>query len=166
MSTNLTVVGAAPNLPAALGPDLTAAVDLAKAEKAASTRKAYGTDFRLFKAWCEVKGVSPLPASPETVAAFLAAETGNGTKPSTLARRVAAIRYAHKLAHLDTPTDSEAVKATLRGIRRTVGAAKVRKAPAVAAKVRAMVALAPPGLKGVRVGLYRGGTGILKIGKA
>jgi hypothetical protein len=29
--------------PAALGPDLTAAVDLAKAEKAVSTRKAYGT---------------------------------------------------------------------------------------------------------------------------
>src|SRR6516162_7600990 len=115
MSTKLIVVGAAPNLPAALGPDLTAAVDLAKAEKAVSTRKAYGTDFRLFKAWCEVKGVSPLPASPETVAAFLAAETGDGTKPSTLGRRVAAIRYAHKLTHLDTPTDSEAVKATLRG---------------------------------------------------
>src|SRR3984957_16917483 len=150
MSTALTLVSDGSSLPAALGPDLAAAVDLAKAEKAVSTRKAYGTDFRLFKAWCEVKGVSPLPASPETVAAFLAAETGNGTKPSTLARRVAAIRYAHKLAHLDTPTDSEAVKATLRGIRRTVGAAKVRKAPAVAAKVRAMVALASPGLKGLR----------------
>jgi site-specific recombinase XerD len=77
-------------LPAALGPDLTAAVDLAKAEKAVSTRKAYGTDFRLFKEWCETKGIAFLPASPETVAAFLAAETGNGTKPSTLARRVAA----------------------------------------------------------------------------
>jgi len=108
-------LASAQNLPAALGPDLTAAVDLAKAEKALSTRKAYGTDFRLFKAWCEAKGVSPLPAGPETVAAFLAAETGNGTKPSTLGRRVAAIRYAHKLGHLDTPTDSEAVKATLRG---------------------------------------------------
>jgi integrase len=63
---------------------------------------------------------------------------------------VAAIRYAHKLAQLDPPTDSEAVKATLRGIRRTMGAAKVRKAPPVAAKVRAMVALAPEGLKGLR----------------
>src|SRR3974390_3825179 len=141
MPTNLTCVGATISLPASLGPDLTAAVDLAKAEKAVSTRKAYGTDFRLFKEWCETKGVSPLPASPETVAAFLAAETGDGTKPSTLARRIAAISYAHKLAHLDTPTDSEAVKATLRGIRRTVGAAKVRKAPAVAARVLAMVAL-------------------------
>ena len=45
-----------PNLPAALGPDLAAAIDLAKAEKAASTRKAYGTDFRLFKAWCDAQG--------------------------------------------------------------------------------------------------------------
>src|SRR6516225_8938032 len=135
MSASLTAIETFQKLPAVPGPDLAAAVDLAKAEKAASTRKAYGTDFRLFKAWCEAKGVSPLPASPETVAAFLAAETGNGTKPSTLTRRVAAIRYAHKLARLDTTTDSEAVKATLRGIRRTVGAAKVRKAPAVAAKV-------------------------------
>src|ERR1700686_5497031 len=105
MSTKLTVVGVAPNLPAALGPDLTAAVDLAKAEKAVSTRKAYGTDFRLFKAWCEAKGVSPLPASPETVAGFQEAESGEGSKPSTPARRFPSIRYAHKLAHLDTPTD-------------------------------------------------------------
>jgi site-specific recombinase XerD len=150
MSASLTVIETAQNLPAALGPDLTAAVDLARAEKALSTRKAYGTDFRLFKAWCDARQVAALPAAPETVAAFLAAETGNGTKPSTLARRVAAIRYAHKLAGLATPTDSEAVKATLRGIRRTVGAAKVQKAPAIAAKVRAMVALAPESLKGLR----------------
>jgi site-specific recombinase XerD len=84
------------------------------------------------------------------VAAFLAAEAGTGTKPSTLGRRVAAIRYAHKLAHLDVPTDSEAVKATLRGMRRTFGGAKVRKAPAIAAKVQTMVALAPDRLTGLR----------------
>ena len=63
---------------------------------------------------------------------------------------MAAIRYAHKLAHLDTPTNSEAVKATLRGIRRTFGGAKVRKAPAVAVKIHSMVAMAPEGLTGLR----------------
>jgi site-specific recombinase XerD len=151
MSASLTVIETATeSLPAALGPDLAAAIDLAKAEKAFSTRKAYGTDFRIFKAWCDGKGVSSLPASAETVATFLAHETGNGTKPSTLGRRIAAIRYAHKLAHLDTPTDSEAVKATLRGIRRTFGGAKVRKAPAVAAKMHSMVATAPDRLSGLR----------------
>ena len=149
MSAALTVIEITPNLPAALGPDLMAAVDLAKAEKAASTRKAYGTDFRLFKTWCDGKGVSSLPASPETVAAFLASESRTA-KPATLGRRVAAIRYAHKLAHLETPTDSEAVKATLRGIRRTFGGARVRKAPAIAAKMQSMVVMAPDGLAGLR----------------
>jgi len=150
MSVALTVIETTQNLPAALGPDLAAAIDLARAEKAPSTRKAYGTDFRLFKAWCDSKGVSSLPASPETVAAFLAAEAGAGVKPSTLSRRVAAIRYAHKLAGVETPTDAEGVKATMRGIRRTFGGARNKKAPAVAAKIRSMVAIAPEGLAGLR----------------
>jgi site-specific recombinase XerD len=149
MSASLTVIETAQSLPSALGPDLAAAIDLAKTEKALSTRKAYESDFRIFKAWCDGKGVSALPASPETVAAFLASDSKT-VKPSTLGRRVAAIRYAHKLAHLDTPTDSEAVKATLRGIRRTFGVAKVRKAPAVATKMQSMVALAPDRLSGLR----------------
>src|ERR1700730_3432776 len=99
MSTALTILSDASNLPAALGPDLAVAIDLAKAEKAASTRKAYGTDFRIFKAWCDARAVSALPAAPETVAAYLAANAGT-SKASTLGRRVAAIRYAHKLAGL------------------------------------------------------------------
>jgi hypothetical protein len=120
MATELTIISGASNLPAALGPDLAAAVDLARAEKAASTRKAYGTDFRLFKAYCDAKGISALPAAPETVAAFLASEALT-VKPSTIGRRVAAIRYAHKLAGIDPlPTDAEGVKATVRGVRRTL----------------------------------------------
>jgi hypothetical protein len=56
MSKDLTVIEGSKSLSSALGPDLAAAVDLAQAEKAASTRKAYGTDFRLFKAWCDAQG--------------------------------------------------------------------------------------------------------------
>jgi hypothetical protein len=132
MTTALTLVSDGSTLPAALGPDLAAAIDLAKAEKAASTRKAYGTDFRLFREWCDARGVSALPAAPETVAAYLAAQAG-ASKASTLGRRVAAIRYAHKLAGLALPTDAEGVKATMRGIRRTygsAGSAKLRRWPA------------------------------------
>jgi ABC-type transporter Mla maintaining outer membrane lipid asymmetry permease subunit MlaE len=52
MSTSVvTIVSYGANLPAALGPDLAAAIDLAKAEKAASTRKAYGT--------CSRRGAMP-----------------------------------------------------------------------------------------------------------
>jgi site-specific recombinase XerC len=149
MSTSLTVVSEASKLPAALGADLTAAIDLARAEKALSTRRAYGTDFRLFKAYCDAKRLSALPAAPETVAAYIAAEAQT-TKPSTIGRRVAAIRYAHKLAGFETPTDAEGVKATVRGIRRTFGGASNKKAPAVAAKMCSMVAMAREGLAGLR----------------
>jgi hypothetical protein len=44
MAASLDVIDTTQIVPAALGWDLAAAVDLAKAEKAASTRKAYGTD--------------------------------------------------------------------------------------------------------------------------
>jgi site-specific recombinase XerD len=98
---------------------------------------------------CDAKGVSSLPAAPETVAAYIAAEAQTAM-PSTLGRRVAAIRYAHKLAGTQTPTDAEGVKATMRGIRRTFGGARNKKAPAVAAKMLGMVATAPDGLAGLR----------------
>jgi site-specific recombinase XerD len=150
MTTLPAIQDAAFSVPAALTPDLAAAVNYAKAEKSPATRKAYATDFRLFKAWCDRKGAQALPAAPETVAAFLAAEAAAGVRPSTLGRRVAAIRYAHKLARLITPTDAEGVKATLRGIRRSVGSARVRKAPALAERVRAMIAASPDTLTGKR----------------
>src|SRR6202790_5561362 len=148
MSTSLTVIEGG-NLLAALGSDFTAAFDLAKAEKAPATRKAYGTDFRLFRVYCAAKGVSALPAAPETVASYIAAEAETA-KPSTIGRRIAAIRYAHKLAGFDAPTDAEGVKATMRGICRTFGSAKNKKAPAVAAKMLSMVATAPDRLSGLR----------------
>jgi site-specific recombinase XerD len=146
--TSFDVCEAVPALPAA---DLEAAKDFARAAKAPATRRAYQTDFAQFTAWCGERHVSALPAVPETVAAFLAAEAARGIKPSSIGRRVAAIRYAHKLAgHADAPTDSEAVKATVHGIRRTVGAAPARKTPATAEKIVAMVALAGAGTKGLR----------------
>jgi site-specific recombinase XerD len=97
-----------------------------------------------------VSGVASLPATPETVAAYLAREAEAGLKPSTITRRCSAIRYAHKLANLEPPTNSEAVKATLRGIRRTVGTAPARKAPAVAEILRDMARKMPTTSKGLR----------------
>jgi hypothetical protein len=52
-----------------------------------------------------------LPATPETVAAFLASEVERGIRSSTIGRRVAALRYAHKLAGLPLPTDDERASA-------------------------------------------------------
>jgi site-specific recombinase XerD len=86
----------------------------ARAEKADSTRRAYAGDFVLFRAWCTERSANPLPASPEAVAAYLAFEAAR-SKPSTINRRLAAIRYAHRLSGLPTPTADERVRAVMRG---------------------------------------------------
>jgi Phage integrase, N-terminal SAM-like domain len=130
-------------VPVGLRPDLEDAASYARAEKATATRRAYNSDFVAFRAWCEAKDLIPLPAWPETVAAFLASEAKRGVKASTIGRRVAAIRYAHKLAGHEPPTNCEAVKATVRGIRRSIGAAKARKAPILAETARAMASATP-----------------------
>jgi site-specific recombinase XerD len=149
MSTALTVSSRTTDLavPAA---DAERAQGYASAEKAGATRRAYGTDFSIFRAWCEERQLGAIPASPATVAAFLAHEASRNVKASTIGRRVAAIRYAHKLAGLDIPTDDERVRATVRGVRRTLGTAKSKKAPATAERLLAMAANTGAGLKGLR----------------
>jgi site-specific recombinase XerD len=138
------------SLPAVLAPDLMRAAELAREEKAAATRRAYQSDFRIFEAWCRGRDVSALPATPETIAAFLAHDVENGTRPSTLGRRVAAIRYAHKLAGHPAPTDDKRVKATMRGIRRSLGTAPRKKAPATAERIISMALAAGDDMKGLR----------------
>src|SRR5262249_32889241 len=68
------VIADADTPPGTLGPELEEAAGYARAEKAAATRRAYRSDFALFRFWCETKDISALPATPESVAAFLAGE--------------------------------------------------------------------------------------------
>jgi site-specific recombinase XerD len=119
-----------PALPAELTATLELAADFAKASKAKATQAAYGSDFR---------GLSPLPASAAALCGFLADEASAGKRASTLGRRLAAIRYFHRAAGYDTPTGDEKVKAVLSGIRRTIGAAPVRKRAATSDIVLGMV---------------------------
>jgi integrase len=83
---------------------------------------------------------------------MLPARKRRSTLKSTAGRapELHAIRYAHRLADFEPPTNSEHVRATLRGIRRTVGGAPARKAPVLAETARAMALSAPEGLKGLR----------------
>jgi hypothetical protein len=51
-------------------------VAYARARHAPSTRGAYRADFAIFSRWVKSRNLSPLPADPDAVAAFLAAEGG------------------------------------------------------------------------------------------
>jgi len=128
-----------PALPAELTTTLELAADFARASKAKATQEAYGSDFRIFESWCRSRGLSALPATAESLCAFLADQATLGKRASTLGRRLAAVRYFHRAAGLDTPTGDEKVKAVLSGIRRTIGAAPVRKKAATSDIVLGMV---------------------------
>ena len=137
-------------LPVSVQAEIGAAETYASAEKADATRRAYSSDWRIFASWCAEREIDPLAASPESTAAYLAWEADRGCRPSTLGRRVAAIRYAYKLKAVRSPTEDERVRATLRGIRRVQGTAPRQKTAATAERVLRMVAGLPSTLKGVR----------------
>jgi site-specific recombinase XerD len=149
MSPDLTLLHVG-NAPAAgLTEALTSAAGYALSEKAEATRRAYRADIRRFSTWCETVGAIALPATPATVAAYLAALANRRLKVSTISRRAAAIAYAHKLAGFEPPIN-ESVKAVMRGIRRKLGTAQKGKAPATAAIVAKLVKRVPDDLSGKR----------------
>ncbi len=123
-----------PALPVEFTESLELAADFARASKSPATQAAYQSDWRIF----ELR-LGPLPASPESLCAFLADEASAGRRASTLGRRLAAVRYFHRAAGYETPTGDEKVKAVLAGIRRTIGAAPVRKRAATSDIVLSMV---------------------------
>ena len=114
--------------------------DYVLAEKAESTRRAYALDFSYFRGWCLTAGLEALPASPKTLARYLTwLARHRGLKAATIARRAAAVRYVHQISGHASPTDAMLVKATIRGIRRTIGAAPTQKAALVAKQIGLML---------------------------
>lgn len=121
-----------------------------RASKATSTVRAYTSDALLFQGWCARYGFRSLPASPDAVAGFLVSEAEAGRAVSTIGRRLAAIRYAHKLAGMPDPTDDEGVRAAMKGVRRKIGVAPTQKAAATVDILQMLLARAPDTLTGKR----------------
>lgn len=120
-----------------------------RASKAENTLRGYRSDWREFCRWCEGQSIGPLPASPETIAAYIA-ECAGHLKVGSIQRRLNAIAEAHKAMALDSPTHSALVRNTLKGIRRTLGTAPVQKAAALTDDIRAMLQVTSIGIIGTR----------------
>ena len=125
-------------------------IALARAAKSDNTLLAYRKAMKAFALWCSDRGVTSLPAEPEAVAAYLSARMKDGTKASSLTVLLSAIRHFHKAAGFPSPTEHDAVKIVMRGIRRTIGTAPVQKHPATAERLSAMLAHIPADLHGKR----------------
>lgn len=121
-----------------------------QASKSANTRRAYRTDWADFTRWCDEHALPGLPATPETIALYLTYLAEIGRKPSTLARRLAAIAQAHQLAGHASPTRDPLVRSVAAGIRRLHGTAPASKTPTLTADIRAMVEALPDSPLGTR----------------
>ncbi len=87
---------------------------------AQNTERALAADTRVFAAWCGANGHAMLPASPETVAAFIDAQA-ELKAPATVARYRASIAALHRAAGLENPCQAEAVRLAIRRMNRAKG---------------------------------------------
>jgi len=83
-----------------------------------NTLRSYRADFAVFEQWCRQAVCNALPASPETVAAFVGHDAVKSS-PSTLRRRLAGIRKVHRLLRLENPVEDEEVLIAMRRALRT-----------------------------------------------
>ena len=113
------------------------------------TSRAYAADWRDFKEWCQTQNVEALPATPETLARYLADRAGT-LRVSSLERRLIAICRQQRQAGHHIDTRHPKLRAVWAGIRRTHGTAKHGKAPLLVVDIRDMVTVLPEGLLGTR----------------
>jgi integrase len=132
-----------------LSPAITAARDFALASRSEATRRAYRSDWAQFTSWATDHGVASLPATPGTVATYLADLAGDH-KVATVQRRLAAINAAHRLAGADSPTGDEEVRLVLQGIKRCKGVAPSQVRPITINELRLLAGALPDDLAGSR----------------
>lgn len=109
-----------------------------------NTRKAYRADLEHYR----THG-GTIPATPEQVAAYLSRFAGI-LSISTLSRRLVSIGMAHKVAGHPSPTTSELVRLTFRGIRRTHAKKQKQAAALLKDDLLAILRQTPDTLKGIR----------------
>ena len=69
-----------------------------------NTRLSYLSDWKQFVTWCLSKGRVPLPATPETLCAYVDAHKERH-RPATIARRLTALIAIHRSRDLHDPTE-------------------------------------------------------------
>ncbi len=98
------------------------------------TLRSYRSDFEVFASWCRKKRIVPIPCDPATVVTYVDAE-GQRLKPSTIKRRLCAIRKIHLLCDVPDPTVGADVDLAVRRVRRSQPG-RPKQALGITARVR------------------------------
>jgi integrase len=97
-------------------------------DAAANTARAYRTDWREWTDWCAERRLVPLPARPNTIAAYALDLVGRRVALATVERRLTAIARVHRDAANDPPpTRDLVVQRAMAGLRRDFGPSPRRR---------------------------------------
>ena len=129
--------------------------DYARSAASENTLKAYATDWAHFARWCRMKGVEPLPPSPEMVGLYLAdLASGSGPSPAlsvpTIDRRLSGLAWNYAQRGFTLDRKNRHIATVLAGIKRRHARPPVQKAAILAEDILAMVATLPHDLRGLR----------------
>ncbi len=129
--------------------------DYARAAASDNTLKAYAKDWAHFARWCRMRGVDPLPASPQMIGLYIAdLAAPQGKAPalsvSSIERRLSGLAwgYAQRGDRLDRK--DRHIATVLAGIRRKHARPPVQKEAILPQDLRDMLATLPHDLRGLR----------------
>ena len=137
-------------LPTAL---VSAASGYIAAARAPRTRKSYASSWAGFAAWCRDHGRQSLPASVETVAAWMASLAKTGKAPATINTYLASVVVAHRTAGYALDRKNPLIADIWKGIRNETSRAQRQARPLAADELRSLIA----GMGSVRLADKRDG---------
>ncbi|CAX17042.1 putative integrase (plasmid) [Methylorubrum extorquens DM4] len=109
-----------------------------------NTVRALAADSRIFAAWCREEGRAMLPATPETVAAFIDAQ-GETKARATVERYRSSIAALHRAAGLPNPCADEIVRLAVKRMNRARGRRQKQAEPLNRASIERMLEVKTPG---------------------
>ncbi len=88
---------------------------------AEATIRAYRSNFLNFIVYCDAVNVSPFPAEPSTISAYIEKLTELGWRSATIRQTIASIATIHTLNNYSNPTTNSDVKLALKRMHRKIG---------------------------------------------
>lgn len=142
--SRLPAVALPPSTPVSVAERLEEHARAAAGAFAPNTERALRADSRVFSAWCAGQGRETLPATPETVSAFVDA-MAESRAPATVRRYCASIAAMHRAADLASPTGMQPVRLALRRMVRAKGGRQRQAEPLNRPALDRMLAMAGQG---------------------